>query len=76
VQQRRFLGFTREERLDQFQIADGGGVENERVGAIIERWPLQMVEGSPLRIAEIMQDGGGSPGCQRPGFQAASVERE
>ena len=36
MEQRRFLRFAGEQRFDQFQIADGGRVQNQRVGAIVE----------------------------------------
>ncbi len=76
VEQRRFLGLAREQRLDQFQIADGSRIENERVSAVIKSRPLQVIERGALGIAEIVQDRGGGAGCQRMGLEAAAVERE
>ena len=76
VEERRFLGFAGEQRLDQFQIADGSRVENQRVGAVVKRRPLQMIERGALGVAQIVQDRGGGAGCQRTGFETAAVERE
>ena len=61
VKQRRFLGFAGEQRLDQFQIADGGGVQHQRVGAVVKRRPLEMIERGALGIAEIVENRGGGP---------------
>ena len=76
VEQRRILGLAREQRLDQFQIANGGGVEDQSVGAIVERRALQMIERGALGIAQIVQNRGGGAGGERARFEAAAVERE
>ena len=51
-------------------VADAIG---NRIGAIAT---LEVIECGALRIAKIVQDGGGSAGCQWTGFQAAAIERE
>ncbi len=76
VEQRRILGFAGEQRLDQFQIADGGRVEDQRVGAIVERGTLQVIERGALGFAEVVQDRGGGAGGERAAFETAAVERE
>ena len=74
VEEGRLPGFTGKQRLDQFQIANGGGVEYERVGAIVESGALEVIERGALGVAEIVQDGGGCAGRQRTGLETATVE--
>ena len=76
VEERRFLGLARKQRLDQFQIADGSRIENQRVGAVIKRRPLQVIERGALGVAEIVQDRGSGARRQRMGLETAAVERE
>ena len=76
VEERRFLGFAGEQRLDQFEIANGGRVQDQGVGAIVEGGALQMIERGALGFAQVMKDRGGGAGGERAVFQAAAVERQ
>jgi hypothetical protein len=76
VEERGFFGFSGEQWLDEFQIADGSGIENERVSSIVKGRPLQMVEGRALGVAEIVQDRSGGARGKWTRLQTAAVKGE
>ncbi len=76
VEECRVLGLAGKERLDQFQIADRGGIENQRVGAVVKRRPLQVIERGALGVAEIVEDRGSGTYCQWMRVETTAVERE
>ena len=66
VDQRGFLAFAGEQRLQQFEIADGDGVQNHRFAAVVIGGAVQMIERGFLRVAQIMQNCAGGGNRQRP----------
>ena len=72
----RTAGIGGEDRLDQFEVAHGDGVEHHGIGAIVVGGAVEMVERGALRVAQVVQDGaGGADGGGTIG-QAAAIERE
>ena len=72
----RAPGIGGEDRLDQFQIAHGDGVEHHGIGAVVVGRAVEMVERGALRVAQVVQDGaGGADGGGAIG-EAAAIERE
>ena len=67
------LGFAGKQRLDQLQIANRGGVEHQRIGAVVEGGALQMIERGALRVAQIVKNRRGRAGGERPMLQPAAV---
>ena len=69
-------GVGGEERLEQFQIAHGDGVEHHGIGAVVVGGAVEVVERGALGVAEVVQDGaGGADGGGAVG-EAAAIERE
>ena len=69
-------GVGGEQRLDQFQVAHGDGVEHHGLGAVVEGGAVEVVERGALGVAQIVQDGaGGGDGGGAVG-EAAAIERE
>ncbi len=69
-------GIGGEERLDQFEVAHGDGVEHHGIGAIVVGGAVEMIERGALRVAQVVEDGsGGADGGGTVG-EAAAIERE
>ena len=77
VDQRRFLALAGEQRLQQFQIANGDGIQNHGIAAVVKCRAIQMIERRFLRIAQIVQDRAGGRNRQRAAArpQPSSVSR-
>ena len=72
----RAAGVGGEEGLEQFQIADGDGVEHHGVGAVVVGGAVEVIEGGALGVAQVVEDGaGGADGGGAIG-EAAAIERE
>ncbi len=54
--------FGGEERVDEFEVADADGVEFEAVAAFVEAEGVEVVEGTLLGGAEVVDDGSGGGG--------------
>ena len=65
-----------EERLDQFQVAHGDGVEHHGFGAVVVGGAVEMVERGALGVAQVVQDGAGGADGRGPVGQSAAIERE
>src|SRR5947208_10615328 len=65
-----------EQRLDQFKITDGDGVEHQAVLAFVEADSIHMMETSALRGADVIENGAGRRSCSRLSRQAESLKRE
>ena len=69
-------GVGGEDGLEQFEIADGDGVEDHGVGAVVVSGAVEVVEGGALGVAEVVEDGaGGADGGGAIG-EAAAIEGE
>ncbi len=68
--------FAREDGLEQFEIADGDGVEHHGFGAVVERRAVEVIERGALGVAQVVENGAG--GRDRGAFtgEAAAIERE
>ena len=68
--------FAGEDRLDQFQIAHGDGIERHGLRAVVIRRAVQMLERRALRVAQIVQYR--ARGAHRGGAsgQSAAIERQ
>src|SRR5689334_12765337 len=64
------------QRLDQFQISQRGGVEDQRVVLLVKAERIEMKQGASLRIADVMKDGSGGPGSQRMALHAVASQRD
>ena len=69
-------GVGGEQRLHQFQIANGDGVEHHGIGAVVVSGPVEVVERRPLRVAEVVQDGARRAHRRGTVGQPAAIERE
>lgn len=69
-----FLQAIGEERFEEFEIADGGGVEDERIGTVKPGGAVEMAEGGFLSFARVVKDGGGGSGGEGVGGEAAAIE--
>ena len=76
VQQSGVVALAGEQRLDQFEVAHGDGVEQHACGAVVIGGTVEVFEGGALRLAQVMQDGARRAHGRRPVGQAASIERQ
>ncbi len=52
------LRFPDKKRLDEFEIANGGGVQHHAGGTIVERGPFEMIDRRALRFPRVVQQRG------------------
>ncbi len=69
-------GVGGEERLDQFEVADGDGVEHHGIGAVVVGGAVEVIERGALGVAEVVEDGPGGADGGRAVGEAAAIERE
>ena len=65
-----------EERLEQFEIAHGDGIEHHGFGAVVVGGAVEMFERGALRVAQVVQDGAGGADGRGVVGEAAAIERE
>ena len=69
-------GVRGEEGFDELEIADRNGVEDHGIGTVVVSRAVEVVEGGPLGVAEIVQDGAGGANGGGPVGKAATIESE
>jgi len=64
------------ERLDEFEITDGDGVEDEAVPALVVADAVHMVKRAALSLTDVVEDGSGGAGGGVVVGKAEAFERE
>ena len=62
--------------FDQFEIADGDGVENHGFGAVEIVRGIEMIERGALRVAQVVQNGSGGGDGRVLAGESAAIEGE
>ena len=73
--QQRGRAVVAEERLEQLQVVDGNGVEDQGLVLLIERRPAQVGQGAALGFAQVVDEGPGGAGGKLLAPQPEAVER-